>query len=143
MDEEAYKRIATLSREYMAEIWRRKKSGEKLGENEALIASVMEEHNQYHEIWDNIEQYAGRFFDPTREPNPFFHVSFHVTLERQIRANDPPCVRETIERLEKRDGDPHEARHAVMRALIKEVLNVLFEQRPFEIEHYCEELRKL
>jgi hypothetical protein len=67
----------------------------------------------------------------------------HVILEKQLRFNDPPFVRQTIGRLEARGIDPHEARHAVMVVLVELMWEVMTQEESFDNKRYEKELKRL
>lgn len=137
-----YKQIALLNRAHMAEIWRKVNDNADLSEEEDLLAEQMQAHPEYSDMWESDEM-AAHLFDPTREENPFLHVSLHVMLERQIRAGEPACVLRAVERLEVEGEDPHDVRHTLMRILVGEIWSVMAHKRPFDVKHYCEEVGKL
>ena len=137
-----FKEMALLNRAYMAEIWRKVNDNKDLTEEEDLLAEQMQAHPEYGDLWES-EEMAEHLFDPTREENPFLHVSLHVVLERQIRSGQPPCVRRTVERLEVQGEDPHDVRHAVLRVLVGEIWEIMTQQRKFDVKRYCEEIEKL
>jgi hypothetical protein len=138
-----YKAAALLNRAVMAEVWRKLSEGLPVDESEEILAEQMIEHEEYHQLWDNIEQVGEYCFDPQREENPFLHVSVHVGVEQQIRSGEPACVAEAVERLVERGGNPHEARHAIARVLVEHIARILREKQPFDKQKYCEEIRKL
>jgi len=143
MDENIdYKRIALLNRAHMAEVWRKLNDNEDLTEEEDLLAEQMQAHPEFGALWES-EEMPDHLFDPSREENPFLHVSLHVMLERQIRSGEPPCVARTVERLERLEEDPHDVRHATMRILVSEIWEVMTQRRQFDVKHYCEEIEKL
>jgi len=137
-----YKQIALLNRAYMAEIWRKMNANADLTEEEEILAEQMQAHPEYGEVWED-KQLGDHLFDPTKEENPFLHVSLHVMLERQVRANEPPCVRKTIERLTALGEDPHEVQHAILRILVQQLWAVMTQRRPFDMKQYREEIEKL
>jgi len=145
MDEEVdFKRLALVNRAYIGGIWHRmKENDEDFSDEEELIAEQMLAHPEYREVWENIDELGDRYFDPAQEENPFLHITLHVTLERQLRAGDPPCVQETMERLRERGVDPHEAQHAILRVLVQEMWEVMTQERSFDVQRYSEELKKL
>jgi len=143
MDENInYKQLALLNRAYMAEVWRKTNDNEDLTEEEELLAEQMQAHPEYGEMWES-EEIADHLFDPTREENPFLHISLHVMLERQAHSGNPPCVARTFERLEAAGGDPHEVRHAMLRILVQEIWRVMAEHQPLDVKRYCEQIETL
>jgi hypothetical protein len=137
-----YKQIALLNRAYMANVWQKVNNNDDLTEEEELLAEQMQAHPEYEEIWSD-QSLADHLFDPTREENPFLHVSLHVMLERQIVSGEPPCVGRTVERLETLGENPHEVRHALLRVLVQETWEVMTRRRPFDVKRYCEKVEDL
>jgi hypothetical protein len=143
MDENTnYRQIALLNRAHMAEVWRKVNDNEDLSEEEDLLAEQMQAHPEYSDVWES-EEMADHLFDPTREENPFLHISLHVMLERQVRSGNPSCVARALERLETEGEDPHEARHALLRVLVQEIWRVMTQHQPLDVKRYCEEIDKL
>jgi hypothetical protein len=143
-DEIDYKRLAMANRALWAEIWAtRQAGGEFATEEEEIIAEQMAAHPEYEPLWETIEELGDYQFDPEREENPFLHVSMHVTLDRQLRADDPPCVKATLDRLVERGEDAHEAQHAMLRVFVRQLWAVMTEGKQFDVEKYCKELSAL
>ena len=139
-----YKALAQLSRAHMAAVWARaRQDNGPLNTEDQILADLMEMHPQYYGFWESIEQYGDRFFDPTCEDNPFLHVSLHVAVERQIRAGAPLLVLQTVQRLVARGDDPHDARHAVMAVLVRQLWDRTMQGRPFDVQRYAAELERL
>jgi hypothetical protein len=143
-EKEDLKNLAMVNRELWSTIWAARHNKEGLDSNEErIIAQEMEAHTEYEWFWNHIEELGDYQFDPESEVNPFLHVSFHVTLERQLQANDPPCVRTTLDRLLARGDDPHESKHAIMNVFVQQLWKVLSEHTKFDVKRYCRELAKL
>lgn len=145
MDENVdYKSVAMTHRQVMADIWKRwHRNPDSLEGEEKVLAEQMVAHQNYHEIWENIDKIAEHAFDPAKDENPFLHISLHVTLERQISENEPPAAREAYERLVGNGEDPHDARHAILRVLVQEMWHVMTQGHEFNHQRYREELEKL
>jgi hypothetical protein len=141
-DQIHYKQIALLNRAYMAGVWQKANNNEDLTEDEEYLAEQMQAHPEYEEIWSD-KDLAEHLFDPSREENPFLHVSLHVMLERQIASGEPPCVGRMVERLEALGEDPHEVRHALLRVLVQEMWEVMTRRQPFDVKRYCEKVENL
>lgn len=108
-----------------------------------LYSEQMELHPEYRRFLEQSRLDETCLDDTGQEVNPHLHLTSHVILEKQIRFNSPPFVRETIERLEASGHDPHEARHAVMGVLAEMMRNVMTEQYSFDAKRYREELKRL
>ena len=50
-------------------------------------------------------------------PNPFLHLSMHLSISEQISIDQPPGIRAACERLAARSGSMHAAQHAAMECL--------------------------
>jgi hypothetical protein len=64
-------------------------------------------------------------------------------VENQLRDNNPPATRETLERL-LAEGIPHEeALNLIGCVVTSEIFDILKDQRPFDEKRYVEALRRL
>lgn len=64
-------------------------------------------------------------------------------VENQLRDNDPPATRETLERLLNEGIPREEAMNLLGCVVASEIFGVLKEQRPFDEERYVALLRRL
>ena len=64
-------------------------------------------------------------------------------IEAQLRTNDPPETRETLERLVKSGLSREEAMKAIAGALIREVFSVLKGGSTYDRERYVANLKRL
>ncbi len=61
----------------------------------------------------------------------------------QIRENNPPEVRQTLDRLLAAGYSRKTAKEMIGSALVEEIWSVLHEQQPYNHERYCAALDKL
>lgn len=112
--------------------------------DDELMEEQIELHPEFAQFFQESEGLDDTLVDDEgNEMSPHLHLTTHVMLEKQIRFSGPPFVRATLERLEKRGLDPHEARHAIMGVLVELTWEVLAKKRPFDSKRYERELNKL
>jgi len=84
---------------------------------EALLVEVMQEHPEYHALWNAQEALLQSDFAANpAQVNPFLHVSMHLTLREQASIDQPPGVRDLHQRLCARHGRL-QAEHRMMECL--------------------------
>jgi hypothetical protein len=64
-------------------------------------------------------------------------------VDNQIRDNDPPQTRETLERLLKQGISEENARMYIGQAMCVEVWNIMTNKTDFDMERYLRNLEKL
>lgn len=111
-------------------------------EEDERTATVMEEHPEYHEYFDNPDLLGEDGTTPDGT-NPFAHVSMHVIVENQLASADPPQVRQYLERFMATGLSRHEAVHHIARAVSTMVFHVLSEQRPHDDDLYLATLEEI
>lgn len=77
------------------------------------------------------------------EKHPELKAALLEAVENQIRANEPPETRQTLERLV-REGIPEQvAREYIATVLVAEMHAILTSQQPFNLERYARNLARL
>ena len=64
-------------------------------------------------------------------------------VENQLHANNPPEVRQTLNRLLAAGYSRKTAKEMIGSAVVSEIWSVLHEQQPYDHERYCAALNKL
>lgn len=64
-------------------------------------------------------------------------------IENQLRLNEPPCTKETFERLVASGADMKRAKEMIAAVLIEEMYYVLKNKEPFNEQRYALRLSKL
>lgn len=106
------------SREFLFDLWRKHKGREPLTPLEAIALDIVLEHPEYHPVLENRERYLDRDWKPEGgETNPFLHIAMHLAIEEQVSIDQPPGIRAAVEKLSRRRGSMHDARHDVMECL--------------------------
>lgn len=71
------------------------------------------------------------------------HSTMHAIVERQLAADDPPVVGETLRRLRGDGLRRHPAVHAIAKALMEQLHASMREQRPFDADAYGARLARI
>jgi hypothetical protein len=74
---------------------------------------------------------------------PRLRAEFLRIVDNQLRDNDPPAVRATLERLVKEGYSQSEARRLIAGAMAVEIYEMLKYQRPYNQERYVENPNRL
>ena len=108
----------TQMRRVYTEAWRKRLSGEPMEPLEQIIASVVEQHPEYHTLLKNPDKALEKDYTPEGgESNPFLHLSMHLGLQEQISTNRPAGISGLYRQLILKCGDPHAAEHEMMECL--------------------------
>ncbi len=142
MSEDKYKQLRLLTREHTARLWQAVRLGLPLKGEEATMAQAMLDHTEYWDVWDHLLE-KGDEEILVDGVNPLVHVTVHSTIENQIAAGDPPCVRHALRRLLRQGMDRHEAIHRIGAVLATEIWEILKDNRPFDRAGYSRAIRRL
>jgi predicted nucleic-acid-binding protein len=77
------------------------------------------------------------------ESNPRLNASFLEVVDNQLRANDPPETRQTLDRLFAEGFSREDAKIYIARAVCVEVYNVLKHNETFNKARYLRNLQRL
>lgn len=119
-----------------------RKKGEPLEGEEAILVCVMQEHFEYVDVWERLDELGGQEV-VINGVNPIMHISMRGVIENQLAQNTPPEVRKALDRLLKRGGSHHEAIHAIAYEFNMELFPVLKYSRPFNNLTYKRRLEKI
>jgi len=127
---------------YMANIWRTHKIGGHLKGEDKRLAKIMEEHKEYHQVWDNADKIEDSEYN-VEGVNPFLHVQLHLIVENQLAMGKPEVVKEVSKKLNNFGFSHHEIVHIIARPLAEQMFNILKNNVPFDEERYTHDLRKI
>lgn len=82
---------------------------------EVLLVEIILIHPEYHALLNDVTACLQQEFAP--EENPFMHMSLHVALREQIRANRPVGITALHQQLNTTHPDPHTIEHNMMTCL--------------------------
>lgn len=142
MNDEISRAMKAINRDKLYDLWHRAKEGDALEGEEAILARMMQEHVEYHKVWERLNEISGEEF-MIDDVNPIMHVSMHSVIENQLEQNTPPEARKALDALLKRDVSRHEAIHAIAYEFNMELFPVLKHSRPFNNIAYKRRLEKI
>ena len=143
MDEMAMGRLKNLTRARIGQIWQSYKKGNILKDTEEQrVAKVLAEHKEYYKWWDMADDLGDKevVIDGA---NPFLHITIQAIIENQIAQNDPPVVKATVERLERKGIDRHEIIHRAGMALTSQIFNIFKNETAFNEKEYIEDIKNI
>ena len=104
-------------RRFFCETWRKTQSNEVLTPLEAIARDWMLQHPEYESDWSDAEAAQITDYDvATGRPNPFLHLSMHLSIAEQVSIDQPPGIRGAFQQLATRLGE-HDAHHEIMECL--------------------------
>ncbi len=77
------------------------------------------------------------------ETNPRLRAAYLEVVENQLRENNPPQTRETLDRLMAEGYSRDEAKEYIMLAVIVEAWDALHNQKSFDLKRYLRNLNNL
>jgi hypothetical protein len=105
-------------RRFFCETLRKVGAAAPLTPMEAIAASWIEQHPEYHgDLADLQAALDASYTVEAGQTNPFLHLSMHLTLVEQTSIDQPRGVKQAIELLAARLGSLHEAHHQAMECL--------------------------
>jgi hypothetical protein len=105
-------------RQVFFDAWQRAKNKQLLEPLQAMIVGIIEQHPEYHAIFDDADSSLDKDFNPGMgEANPFLHLSMHLAIQEQIGSQRPLNITDLYQRLSTKYGDTHQAEHKMMECL--------------------------
>ncbi len=131
-------------RRFYFDAWRKKRDGQPLEPVERLVAGVIEQHPEYHKLFEDPEAVIDRDYLPEMgESNPFLHMGMHIGLHEQIASNHPRGIGDIHRTLVAKTGDPHAAEHLMMECLAEALWQAQRENRMPDEAAYLAALKRL
>ncbi len=105
-------------RRFFCETYRKQEAREILTPLEAIARDWVLQHPEYARDFSDVEQaLASNYSVEQGGPNPFLHLSMHLSIAEQISIDQPPGIRAAFQALAHRLGSEHDAHHQVMECL--------------------------
>jgi hypothetical protein len=131
-------------RRFFMESWRKHLANEAMEPLEKVIASVVEQHPEYHAFLDQGERALGRDFHPQQgETNPFMHMGMHIAIHEQLSTQRPAGIVEAYHALLATLGNPHEVEHRMMECLSETLYQAQMQNRLPDEQAYLDCVRQL
>ena len=105
-------------RRFFAEAWRKRRDAMPATPLETIAGDWIAEHPEHHPELADLEAALAAPASGTGDgPNPFLHLSMHLSISEQVSIDQPPGIRAACERLAAKLGSMHAAQHAAMECL--------------------------
>jgi hypothetical protein len=132
-----------LRRHYF-EAWRKRREGRPLEPLEHQLATVIEQHPEYHALLEDAPAALGRDYTPeSGQSNPFLHLGLHLAIREQVATDRPAGIAAIHRELCRRLGDVHEAEHRMIDRLGEALWLSQRTGRSPDEAAYLESLRRL
>lgn len=131
-------------RRHYVEAWRKHRAGELLEPIEYQLVTVIEQHPEYHPLFETDPEALGRDYAPeSGQSNPFLHLGLHLAIREQVATNRPAGIAAVHVELSRRFGDAHAAEHRMLERLGEALWLSQRTGRPPDEAAYLESLRRL
>jgi len=131
-------------RRFYIDSWRKFRKQEPLSPLEAMVAEVIAQHPEYHEMLEQGDEAVGRDFLPEDGgTNPFLHMGMHLAIREQLSTRRPAGIEVAYDNLLKRLGDPHEVEHRMLECLGEAMWEAQRSGTPPDEARYLECLKKI
>ena len=106
------------ARRFFFDAWQKFRGSQPLSALETIALELMQQHPEYHAIFDSPDRYVERDYLPeSGETNPFLHLSLHLAIREQVPIDQPRGIAACYRRLLEKTGSPHDAEHLIMDCL--------------------------
>jgi hypothetical protein len=122
--------------------WSRRRAGLPLEPLADQIATVVEQHPEYHRSIEDAAALSHEFTPEQGQSNPFLHMGMHLAVREHVATDRPPGIRAAFETLAKRIGDAHAAEHEVFECLGAALWEAQRSGRPPDEQGYLECVRR-
>ena len=122
--------------------WQKSKNADVMSVLESQIATVIEEHPEYHDVLQQVALDAE--FEPEGgQSNPFLHMGLHLAIREQVATNRPPGISAVYKSLSQKLGDFHDAEHRMIDCLAESLWEAQNANQPPDEQKYLERLHRL
>lgn len=105
-------------RRFFCASWRKHQNGDVMTAMESLAADWIAQHPEYHDDFaDEQRALETDYSVENGQTNPFLHLSMHIAIAEQVSIDQPPGIRDGMNRLSARLDSAHAAAHEIMECL--------------------------
>ena len=104
-------------RQFYHNVWQKQADRQPLSALEATVTQVINEHPEYHAIFNSDASLEQEYFVEQGQTNPFLHMGLHISLHEQISTDRPAGIRALYQQLKAKYGDAHTTEHNMMECL--------------------------
>jgi Domain of unknown function (DUF1841) len=131
-------------RQSYLDAWRKHRESLPMEPLEHQLATVVEQHPEYHAFIEGDPDAINRDFTPEGgQSNPFLHMGLHLAIREQVATNRPVGVALVYADLCRRIGDVHEAEHRMIEVLAETLWEAQRAGSAPDEQGYLERLRRL
>jgi len=106
------------SRHLFIETFRKHRAGESLEPLERQVATLLDEHPEYHVLMTQTETVTDKeFHADDGVENPFLHLGLHLALREQVGTDRPRGIADITRALLQKYKDGHYVEHLMMECL--------------------------
>ncbi len=129
-------------RRMYADAWQKLTSGAVLTPLESQIATVVQEHPEYHRYLGE-DGFSEEFTPERGETNPFLHMGLHLAIREQVATDRPAGIAALFEGLVEKSGDKLETEHRMIDVLAEVMWESQRSNAPPDERAYLERLKAL
>jgi len=131
-------------RQFYFTVWEKKKSGQLTEGLEQIVATVIDEHPEYHDLLNKPDNNLDRDWTPEQgQTNPFLHMGMHISIQEQLGSNRPPQIRELYQKMLGKFGNAHEVEHQMIECLGFAMWQAQATGKEPDLNQYLDCIRKL
>jgi len=124
--------------------WQKFKNKQPMEPMESLIASLINQHPEYHDFFSQSEQNQAKDFTPEMgQSNPFLHLGMHISIHEQLGTQRPAELSTLYQSLCKKLGESHAAEHQIMECLGEMLWTAQRDDQAPDESRYIECVKKL
>ena len=98
--------------------WHKYLAQQPLDPLEQLIASIVQQHPEYHALLKDEAANLDKDYTPEMgQTNPFLHMAMHIAIQEQLATQRPDGITELYKNLMQIYKDTHEVEHQMMECL--------------------------
>ncbi len=129
-------------RQFYHDVWQKQSANESLSALESTVAQVINEHPEYHAIFNGDASLEQEYFVEQGQTNPFLHMGLHISLHEQISTDRPAGIRVLYQQLKVKYGDAHTSEHHMMECLTESLWLAQRNNQPPSESDYLAALQK-
>ena len=127
-------------RQYLKQAWGKYTRHEQLEPLELQLSKIVEKHPEYQNIINNLDS---DYFPEHGQTNPFLHINLHLTLQDQIKMDQPKGIKKIHTKLLVKVKDSHEVEHMMMEHIAEMIFNAQKNNSAFNLDGYIQALKEL
>ena len=129
-------------RHFFCDTWRKTQTHALLTPLEAIARDWLIQHPEYESDFANPDAQAAEYDVEQGKPNPFLHLSMHLSIAEQISIDQPKGIRDAFIALATKLSSEHEAHHHIMECLGQMLWTSQRNGTPPDAETYIECVRR-